>query len=328
MAAGAETGAEAGPNRSAELTAALLFGPTACGKTALAVQLCSRLPIEVISADSRQIYRRLDVGTAKPTAGERAAVPHHLIDCIELDETYNAARFATDAHRLVSEIRARGKIPVVVGGAGFYLHVLRQGLFAAPFAPEVLRRVRETLTGWSTKALRHELDQRDPQRCGTIHPNDRYRLSRALEICIASGTSVTALTAAAPPAERRFLEARVHIERTELHRRIAARCTAMLDSGWIEEVESLLDAGHGPELPGLRALGYPHVVAHVRGRIDRQELEERIVRDTRQFARHQETWFRKARSAEPLTAGEPENVDALVSLLQPLLPTGAPDPSD
>ena len=316
--------APAGAERDAGVgapTAALLFGPTACGKTALAVELSSRLPIEVISADSRQIYRRLDVGTAKPTAAERAAVRHHLIDCIELDETYNAARFAADAHRLVAEIHGRGKIPVVVGGAGFYLHVLRQGLFAAPFAPEVLRGVRETLTGWSTEALRRELDQRDPRRCATIHPNDRYRLSRALEICLASGTSVTALTAAAPPAERRFLEARVHIERAELHQRIAARCTTMLDSGWIEEVEGLLAAGHAPGLPGLRALGYPHVVAHVRGRIDRKELEERIARDTRQFARHQETWFRKARSAEPLTAGESGSAEHLATLLQPLLPT-------
>jgi tRNA dimethylallyltransferase len=321
----AAAGAEPLGDASAGTTAALLFGPTACGKTALAVELSARLPIEVISADSRQVYRRLDVGTAKPAAAERAAVPHHLIDCIELDDTYNAARFAAEAHRLVAEIRGRGRIPVVVGGAGFYLHVLRQGLFAAPFPVEVLHHVRDTLAAWSTDALRRELDQRDPQRAAAIHPNDRYRLSRALEICIAAGTSVTALTAAAPPAAHRFAEFRLQIERAELHQRIAARCTSMLDSGWIEEVERLLAAGHGPELPGLRALGYPHVVAHVRGRIDRTELEARIVRDTRRFARHQETWFRKARSARPLTAGEVGNADRLAALLQPLLPAGAPD---
>src|SRR5262249_10516263 len=142
-AAGAEPGGDAG----AGAQAALLFGPPACGQTRLAVELSTRLPLEGVSADSPQGYPQLHVGPAKPTTAERAAVPHHLIDCIELDETYNAARFAADAHRLVGEIRARGKIPVVVGGAGFYLHVLRQGLFAAPFAPEALRDVRETLTG-------------------------------------------------------------------------------------------------------------------------------------------------------------------------------------
>lgn len=303
-----------------EPVAALLFGATATGKTALAVQLASRLPLEVISADSRQVYRQLDIGTAKPSAAERAAVPHHLVDFLALEETYNAARFRADALALCDAIRARGRFPLVVGGAGFYLHVLRAGLFDAPYDEVALRQVRAELAGWSTAALRDALQERDPQRAGAIHPNDRYRLARALEICLAARSSVSTLTAAQRPPSQRFLELRLVLPRQELHERIAMRTAHMLRAGWVEEVAALLASGRDPSLPGLGTLGYPHVVAHLQGRLDRAALQERVLRDTRRFARHQETWFRKAPQAMQLRAGAPENVDRLLALLAPYVP--------
>lgn len=284
--------------------AAVLCGPTAAGKTALALAAAARVPLEVISADSRQVYRHLDVGTAKPTPAERAALPHHLIDILELHETYDAARFAAEALDCAAAVRARGRVPLVVGGAGFYLKVLADGLFHPPYDAATLGAVRRELADWSTAALRSELLQRDPERAAAIHPNDRYRLGRALEICIASGRSVTALTAERERPERRFAWFRVVVERADLHRRIAARAAAMLQGGWLEEVQGVLARGGSSDLPGLASLGYPHVLAHLEGRLDREQMMALVLRDTRRFARHQETWFRKARNAVQLPAAD------------------------
>jgi tRNA dimethylallyltransferase len=302
--------------------AGILLGPTASGKTALAVALAARLPIEVVSADSRQVYRRLDVGTAKPTAEERRAVVHHLVDVIDLDASYNAARFAAEALELAAAIRARGRIPLVVGGAGFYLKVLEEGLFEPPYAAVALAGVRRELESWSLEELRSALAERDPERAAAIHPNDRYRLSRALEICIASGRSVTALTAEHVRPERRFVRFRMCIDRRDLHARITARTQAMLAGGWIDEVRALLAAGVDPQAPGLATLGYPHVVAHLEGRIDRARLVELVERDTRRYARAQETWFRKTRDAAAIAWNDAGAVDAIARELAQAFPEG------
>jgi tRNA dimethylallyltransferase len=290
--------------------AVILQGATATGKTALAVALAARLPLEAISADSRQVYRHLDIGTAKPAPAERRALTHHLIDCIELGETYNAARFAGEARALCAAIAARQRIPLIVGGAGFYLSVLRHGLFESPFSAEELARVRAEVATWSTAAIRSELAARDPQRLAAIHANDRYRLSRALEICLASGRSVTELTAERRVQAPRFLEFRLVRPRAELHRRIAARTEAMLQAGWLDEVAALL-LRFDPQLPGFATLGYPHVIAHLRGEIDRTTLLERVARDTRRFARHQEVWFRKSPATQVDVHGESADASGL-----------------
>jgi tRNA dimethylallyltransferase len=297
-------------------TAAILCGPTATGKTALAVQLAALVPIEIISADSRQVYRHLDVGTAKPTAAERAAVAHHLIDFMEFDETYNAARFAADARRLAGEIRGRGRVPLVVGGAGFYLHVLETGLFDAPYEPEMLARVRSELAAWPTDTIRAALERRDPERAAALHPNDRQRLARALEICIASGRTVTELTAARTVRREHFVRFRIAVERPELHRRIAARTAALFDAGWRAEVEALLQRGTSPGAPALATLGYPHVVALARGELEYAAAFELVLRDTRRFARHQETWFRKLGDASPVRPGDAQAPAVLAARLR------------
>jgi tRNA dimethylallyltransferase len=282
---------------------AILMGATATGKTAIAVAAAQQVPIEVISADSRQIYRRLDVGTAKPSAAERAAVVHHLVDCLDLDAHYDAAQFAADAIQLAVAIRARGRIPLITGGAGFYLKVLCEGLFTPPYTRAALLAVRRDLAAWATPALQAELARRDPERAAAIHAHDRYRVSRALEICIAAGRSVTALTAERTAPAHRFVRFRMQVERAELHRRIAARCASMWPD-WVGEVERLLAEGVDARAPALRTLGYPHVVAHVQGRLSGAQAIAAIERDTRRFARHQETWFRKASDAMPLVAGD------------------------
>jgi tRNA dimethylallyltransferase len=292
------------------------MGPTASGKTALAVLAASRLPLEIVSADSRQVYRQLDIGTAKPTQDEQRAVPHHLIDILDPAETYNAARFAADALAAIEAIRARGKIPLVVGGAGFYLEVLREGLFEPPYRPHEVAAVRRELAGWTTAALRDELLRRDPERAAVIHANDRYRLSRALEICLAAGATVTELTAARVRPDRSFVEFRIEIDRAVLHERIAQRARAMVAEGWLEEVRRALDHGVQPTDPGLRSLGYPHVVAHLEGRMDLERVHELVARDTRRFARAQETWFRKARHATLLAADDPSAPATLAAMLE------------
>lgn len=288
-----------------EPAAAWLCGPTACGKTALAIAAASHLPVEVISADSRQVYRHLDIGTAKPTAAEQAAVPHHLIDFLELHDTYNAARFAADALRIAAEIRGRGRIPLVTGGAGFYFHVLEHGLFEPPYDAVTLAAVRAELATWSTEGLRTELLERDPARAAALHPNDRYRIARALEICVAAGRSVTELTAERRPPHHTFVRFRITIPRPQLHARIAQRTAAMFAAGWETEVAGLLARGIGADAPALATLGYPPVVALCRGECTPEAAAERIERDTRRFARAQETWFRKLQHATPIVAGDP-----------------------
>jgi tRNA dimethylallyltransferase len=301
--------------RCSPIQAAILAGPTASGKTALAVSLATVLPIEVISADSRQVYRHLRIGTAQPTAAERAAVPHHLVDFLELDETYDATRFTADAVQLFEAIRRRGRIPVVVGGAGFYLHVLRRGLFDSPFDAATLQRVRAEVATWETARMIETLQELDPKRLAAIHPNDRYRLSRAVEICLASGRSVTALTREHQAPARRFLEFRVTVPRPELHARIAARTDAMLEAGWIDETRSLLQT-HDADLPGFATLGYPHVLAHLQGELSQEEMRQKIIVDTRRLARHQEVWFRKTADAVELPLGESANLDTLRKRLE------------
>jgi tRNA dimethylallyltransferase len=291
---------------AAPIVAAILAGPTACGKTALAVALAAHLPIEVVSADSRQIYRHLKIGTAQPTAAEQQAVPHHLVDFLELDETYNVTRFTTDALQLFGDIRRRGNIPLVVGGAGFYLKVLREGLFDSPFDQEDLQRVRREVATWNTERLIDTLQELDADRLAAIHPNDHYRLSRAVEICLAAGRNVTSLTRAHQPPRHGFLEFRMTMPRQLLHERIAERTRAMLQQGWVEELRALLER-FDASLVGFRTLGYPHVLAHLRGDCSLDELHEKIVIDTRRLARHQEVWFRKTRDATLLPVDSTES---------------------
>ena len=275
------------------------MGPTACGKTGLAVWLAERLasPVEIISVDSALVYRGMDIGTAKPTQAERAGVPHHLIDIVDPHEPYSAARFREDALRLISEIHARGAMPLLAGGTMLYFHALKHGMDELPSADPVLRaelEARAVQEGWP--ALHAELARLDPATAARLPPNDRQRVQRALEICIKSGQPMSALLQGqkrqSPPLGLREIIL-LPSDRAVLHQRIAARFEAMLAAGFVEEVRHLLtDARLTPDLPSMRSVGYRQAIDFIRGEMDAAAFREQSIAATRQLAKRQITWLR------------------------------------
>jgi tRNA dimethylallyltransferase len=279
-----------------EATAVLLMGPTASGKSALAMALAARLPVEIVSVDSAQVYRGMDVGTAKPGAGDRRAVPHHLIDVVDPTEAYSAARFRADAVRLVGEIAARGRIPLLVGGTMLYFKALRDGLSDLPAADAAVRAAIDAEArsrGWP--ALHAELARVDPETAVRLAPGDAQRIQRALEVFRVTGVPLSrqlgARATAAPFALRAIGLAPG--DRSALHQRIAARFDAMLAAGLLDELRGLraryaLDPG----LPSMRCVGYRQAWRHLEGEYDFAELRDRGIFATRQLAKRQLTWLR------------------------------------
>jgi tRNA dimethylallyltransferase len=292
----------------------VLVGPTGVGKTAVATALARLLPVEIVSADSRQVYRGLEIGTAAPTAAERAAAPCHGVGFVDPRERYSAGRFARDAAGWLEAIVARGRTPLVVGGTGFYLRALFRGLFDEPELG-VERRAR--LGAW-LRALPPEEGARWARRLDPgFRGGGRQREERAVEVALLAGRSLSALQASRPaaPSPVRAWYAVLTAERPALHQRIARRTRAMLDAGWVEEVRRVLAGGVPPAAPGLSAVGYREIVAHLEGRLGAAELEGAIVRATRRYARRQETWFRHQLEG-PLVRVEVEGPpDALARLV-------------
>ncbi len=276
----------------------LVTGPTGVGKSDLALGLAEALRGEIVGADSVQLYTRLDIGSAKPTAEERARVPHHLVDRIDPRQEYTAADFARDATAAVEEIAARGGAPIVVGGTALYQRALLRGICEAPGADPALRErlaARAAAEGWP--ALHAELATRDPEAAARIHPNDRIRIERALEVALAGGQPMSRRQDDHGGQPERFptLKLGVNLPREELYARIDRRVAAMVGAGWFAEVEGLLADGYDPALKPLQAIGYRDVVACLRGELTLEEAVRRIQRDTRRFAKRQLTWFRKDR---------------------------------
>jgi tRNA dimethylallyltransferase len=276
----------------------VLVGPTAVGKTALSFRLVEQFNCEIISMDSMQVYRGMDIGTAKPSQQERAAVPHHLIDIAEPDEQYDAARFVADALAAIEEIAARRKTVLLTGGTGLYLKALFEGLFKALPADKAVReQLQARLAEEGRAALHAELCRIDPAAGARIHPNDTQRLLRGLEIFQASGRTWTELIEEQGRAGqdrtvfRRVCQAGLRCGKAELHERIARRTQAMLNNGLIEEVEQLRQAGYGPELASMQAIGYRHVNKFLDGEQNRAEMTDQLIIDTRKYAKRQMTWF-------------------------------------
>lgn len=274
-----------------------LMGPTASGKTALALSLAKHFPIEIISVDSALVYRGLDIGTAKPTPAERAQVPHHLVDIRDPAEIYSAAEFRSDALQLMDEITGRGRIPLLVGGTMLYFKVLRDGIATLPAADLGVRARIETAAaerGWP--ALHVELEKIDPQSAARIHPHHSQRIQRALEVFYLSGQSLSALHAQQGEAElsHRLIQLAIApVERAVLHARIATRFEQMLQAGFIDEVRALFERGDlHVNLPSIRAVGYRQAWDYLNGSIDFDTLRERGVIATRQLAKRQFTWLR------------------------------------
>jgi tRNA dimethylallyltransferase len=277
--------------------ALFLMGPTASGKTAVALQLAGLFPVEIVSVDSAQVYRGMDVGTAKPDAHVRARVPHHLIDILEPTEAYSAGRFRADALGLCAEIHARGAIPLLAGGTMLYFRALTRGLADLPAAQPAIRaeiEARAAREGWPR--LHAELALLDPASAARLEPTDAQRIQRALEVHRVTGRALSELQARAAAPAPQIDALSISLEpsdRAVLHARIAARFDAMLASGLVEEVEGLrrrhrLEAG----LPSMRAVGYRQVWDTLEGRAPFETLAARGAAATRQLAKRQLTWLR------------------------------------
>ena len=283
-------------------TAFALLGPTASGKSALALRLAEKHPLEIVSVDSAQVYRGMDIGTAKPGVIERARVPHHLIDLVDPNERYSAGQFRSDAIRVILEILGREKIPLLVGGTMLYYRTLVAGLDALPQANQKTREeigVEAQCRGWP--ALHADLARVDPRAAARIMPNDAQRIQRALEVYRISGTAISALQRGAHEALPFAIKGFALVpERAELHRRIEQRFDAMLRAGLIDEVRQLKRKHQlNADLPSMRAVGYRQAWSFLEGEIDETALREQGLAATRQLAKRQITWLRSLPGLEP-----------------------------
>jgi tRNA dimethylallyltransferase len=277
----------------------VLVGPTAVGKTAVALALSAHWPLEVISADSRQIYRRLDVGTAKPTPRERARVPHHGLDVIEPGTRYSAGRFAHEAAGWIAVVRNRSRLPVVVGGTGLYVRALAEGLFHEPELDPARRRSLDAFTArLEPLELLRWAGRLDPGFRG----GGRQRASRAIEVALLTGYPLTHWQEAARSAGViRPWYVVLTVPRPVLHQRIARRAEEMVRRGVIEEVAAVLAEGHAPTAPGLDGVGIREAVEYLHGRRPREGVADAIAVSTRQYAKRQETWFRRQLRGDVVT---------------------------
>ncbi|MDQ0621782.1 tRNA (adenosine(37)-N6)-dimethylallyltransferase MiaA [Paraburkholderia graminis] len=277
-----------------------LLGPTASGKTAAALALATRHPIEIISVDSALVYREMDIGTAKPTAEERAIAPHHLIDIVDPANAYSAAEFRADALRLTAEIHARGRLPLLVGGTMLYYKALTQGLNDLPAADPNVRAQLDAdaaRDGWP--ALHARLAAVDAATAARLAPNDSQRIQRALEVFMLTGETMSTLLAAPArtddaAADWRFVPIALEpFDRSVLHARIERRFDAMLENGFVDEVVKLRERGDlSPEMPSMRCVGYRQVWEYLDGAVDYATMRDKGVFATRQLCKRQLTWLR------------------------------------
>ena len=271
-----------------------LVGPTGAGKTEISLELAQRWNAEIVNADSRQIYRHLDIGSAKPTAAQRALVPHHVLDVVEPDEVFDCARYRELALAAINDITRRGKRVLLVGGTGLYVKVLLRGVFAGPSRDAALRARLAGQEAAEAGSLHRQLIAVDPISAARLHPHDHLRIIRALEVWQLTGKSISVWQAEHAFAEAPFeaLLLGLTVPRAELYARITARCAAMVRDGLVEEVRALYASGFEPALPSLRSLGYREIGEYVRGECDLPAALARMAQATRRFAKRQLTWFR------------------------------------
>jgi len=289
-------------------------GPTAVGKTAVALELAETLGAEIVNGDSMQLYRELDIGTAKPTIAERARVRHHLVDVADPDEPYDAARFAREGRTVIAALHQQGTPPLVVGGTGLYIKALLAGLFEQEDAVlEVRPRLARELADQGLSALFSRLEALDPATARRLAPGDTYRILRALEVIEATGRPLSALHAAHGFQDQPYetLKLGLTLPREELYRRIEARVDLMLGQGWLEEVRRLTQR-YPPDIKPLQALGYRHLVAVLTGSLSLAEAAEETKKETRRYAKRQLTWFRADPEVRWFSPGQLEDMVLLV----------------
>ena len=296
-----------------------ITGPTACGKTDLALELAEEYSLEVISMDSAMVYRGMDIGTAKPSPEILAEIPHHLVDILAPTESYSAGRFVVDARHAVERVRSRGRLPILVGGTLLYLRAFRDGLATLPRAdPTIRRRLdREAeVCGWA--ALHNRLEQVDAAAARRISPTDRQRIQRALEVYELTGEPLSALQ-----SRERFQHgipvravALVPADRGRLAERIEQRFDAMVEEGFVDEVKALRGRGDlNPAMPSMRTIGYRQIWSHLEGDCDWPEARRRAIAATRQLAKRQLTWLRSDRAIRQVPANAPMSRILVAGLL-------------
>jgi len=273
----------------------ILTGPTASGKTGIILKLAEKHPIEIISADSMQIYRGMDIATAKPTKKEQELLPHHLINIMNPDEEYNAGSFRSDALNIADDIRSRGNIPVVAGGTGLYIKALVYGLSEGPTRSEDIRKnLREFISSNGSKKAWDILNHHDPDIAKKVSPADTSRIIRYMEMILLTGNKPSEMHKNHGFKEKK-INARIiciNMDRDALYERINLRVLNMVDMGILDETDRLLNAGYSPALKSMKALGYKHLVDHLQNRLSLDEAISLVQRDTRHYAKRQITWNR------------------------------------
>lgn len=273
----------------------VIAGPTASGKTSLAVELALHLGGEVVNADSMQVYRGMDIGTAKPTEEEKRGVSHHLMDVVDPDEAFNAAIYRSLSMPVIEDLHSSGTPCFVVGGSGLYIRALLGGLFECPRPPEGLREA--LLEEWERlgpEVLHKRLEKKDSNAAKVIHPNDRVRVLRALEVMELTGRPFSSTANDHDFRDNPFqaLKICLYLERDRLYKRINRRSKEMIEQGLFDETRALLEKGYGPELKPMQSIGYRHAVKYLSGEWDLAMTSERLQVDTRRYAKRQKTWFR------------------------------------
>jgi len=292
------------PNRAKVI---IICGPTATGKTSFAVELAQYLGGEIVSADSMQVYRHMDIGTAKPTEEEQGGIPHHIIDVADPDEDFNAATYRRLAIDAVNDITARKRACLVVGGTGLYIKGLTEGLFDCPAAePEVRERLQKKWDLEGPEKIFETLITIDPEYAAGIHRNDRMRILRGLEIFELTGSKPSELARVHGFSDRPFqtISLCLEMERERLYNRIDRRSEFMVESGLLEETEGLLKKGYSPDLKSMKAIGYKHMVNHIEGKWGLKEAVGFLKRDTRRYAKRQTTWFRGQRDVSWISSDD------------------------
>jgi tRNA dimethylallyltransferase len=297
----------------------VIIGPTAVGKSSLGMNLAEKLGGEIISIDSRQIYRGLDIGTAKPSADEQARIRHHCIDILDITEKSNARWFSDLARQSMEKIRSAGKIPVLVGGSGLYLRSITQGLFEIDLDPSDRLEFEKGIEDVATMVLYSRLRSSDQESAERIHENDRYRIVRALEVQCLTGMSLSDHFSRQKEecwdGIRGLIRIGLDMDRELLRARIALRTGEMYDAGWPDEVSDLLEGGADPASPGLQTLGYPETIRFVRGELSLRAAKEKIAMLTGQYAKRQMTWFRKEAEVTWFDAEDMNLRDSVLNIL-------------
>ncbi|MEW6447252.1 MAG: tRNA (adenosine(37)-N6)-dimethylallyltransferase MiaA [Bacillota bacterium] len=299
------------PDKKAPCPLLVIAGPTATGKSAVAIEVALRVNGEIVSADSMMVYRGMDIGTAKPTPAERRGVPHHLIDVVDPDEDFSVAAFQKLARESIREINERGRLPVLAGGTGLYIRAVIEG-FRLPGGAdkELRRRLTEEGKRYGVSRLHERLRAVDPEAAARIHPNNLKRVIRAIEVYYQTGTPISLAASSAEPGYDALLIG-LYLERQELYRRIEARVDAMIAAGLVDEVRRLIAGGLRRDATAMQALGYKEIAAYLAGEISFEEAVRLLKRNTRRFAKRQFTWFKRDKRIHWLNVADFPSTEAL-----------------